>query len=87
MKSPYAEAAYFDGYHVQHIADYYERKRLDRAHEQCRQLARRRQSPPSSLRLASPPDTTARPAAGGRDGRDFPPVGAVRPTTSQEREI
>lgn len=27
----YAEAAYFDGAHVQHIADYYERQRLARA--------------------------------------------------------
>ena len=29
----YAEAAYFDGYHVQHIADYYERQRLARKKE------------------------------------------------------
>lgn len=30
----YSEAAYYDGAHVQHIADYYERLRLKRIREQ-----------------------------------------------------
>ncbi len=32
----YAEAAYFDGAHVQHIADYHEHLRLERLRQQAR---------------------------------------------------
>lgn len=38
----YSEAAYFDGYHVQHIADYFEHKRLSRLHKNARDAYRRR---------------------------------------------
>lgn len=37
----YSEAAYFDGAAVQHIADYYEKKRLDRIARQARDAAQR----------------------------------------------
>lgn len=36
----YSEAAYFDGAHVQHIADYYEQLRLRRRIEQSRKAMR-----------------------------------------------
>lgn len=38
----YAEAAYFDGAHVQHIADYYERERLRTARRRAAKAAERR---------------------------------------------
>ena len=38
----YSEAAYFDGAHVQHIADYYEVKRLERIRNDARKLIDRR---------------------------------------------
>lgn len=42
----YSEAAYFDGAHVQHIADYYEHLRIKRlrkqAHDAYRQFERRK---------------------------------------------
>lgn len=37
----YSEAAYFDGFHVQHIADYLEQKRLARIDREARAAARR----------------------------------------------
>lgn len=37
----YAEAAYFDGAHVQHIADWQEHRRLVRLREQAVRAARR----------------------------------------------
>lgn len=36
----YSEAAYYDGAHVQHIADYYEQERLRRRLEQSRKAMR-----------------------------------------------
>lgn len=69
MNAPYAEAAYFDGHHVQHIADYQEHQRLERAREQARRAAlslqRRRLANRAEIRLDQPP-------RGGRAG--FPPV-------------
>lgn len=38
----YSEAAYFDGAHVQHIADYYEQKRLQRLRNDARRMIDRR---------------------------------------------
>ncbi|WLJ71085.1 hypothetical protein [Sphingomonas phage Kimi] len=35
----YAEAAYFDGAHVQHIADYYEEQRIKRLRNNARKAA------------------------------------------------
>lgn len=36
----YAEAAYFDGNHCQHVADYLERKRLARKRDEAQKAAR-----------------------------------------------
>ena len=47
----YAEAAYFDGAHVKHIADYYEEQRLKRL-SRCATLAARRGG--SQIRTTAP---------------------------------
>lgn len=50
----YAEAAYFDGAHVQHIADYYEQKRLQRIRKdaaKCVRSIERRRNGRAHLRL------------------------------------
>jgi hypothetical protein len=51
----YSEAAYFDGAHVQHIADYYEMKRIERIRADnrraLRSIERRRGSRAPVLRL------------------------------------
>lgn len=53
----YSEAAYFDGAHVQHIADYYEVKRLERIRKAnavlVRNIERRRNGRAPALRLVS----------------------------------
>lgn len=41
----YSEAAYFDGAHVQHIAEYYEQKRLKRIRDDSRRALDRRLTP------------------------------------------
>lgn len=38
----YSEAAYFDGYHVAHIAAYEEAKRLSRKRDEARKILDRR---------------------------------------------
>lgn len=38
----YAEAAYFDGAHVQHIADYFEQQRLKRLRRDAARMVERR---------------------------------------------
>lgn len=38
----YAEAAYFDGAHVQHIADYQEQQRLKRLRREAARMVERR---------------------------------------------
>lgn len=38
----YSEAAYFDGAHVQHIADYYENLRLEHRRREARAMIERR---------------------------------------------
>lgn len=53
----YSEAAYFDGAHVQHIADYYEVKRIERIRNDGRKavqaIERRRGSRAPMLRLVA----------------------------------
>lgn len=44
----YSEAAYFDGYHVQHIADWLEHKRIERIFKaNAKAVERRRVRRPS----------------------------------------
>jgi hypothetical protein len=40
----YAEAAYFDGNHCQHVADYHEARRLARIRAESRRLIERRRN-------------------------------------------
>lgn len=51
----YSEAAYFDGAHVQHIADYQEHQRIERIHKTARksvELAQRERRTGGRARLA-----------------------------------
>jgi hypothetical protein len=50
--SSYSEAAFFDGYHFQHIAAYQEEQRLRGIRKRCQQhLARERRATPRGPRL------------------------------------